>query len=119
MIGGPRRAMAALAPAYIVVLTAALVLMHGAAEIVLLAVPVAAITAVPLFARFARGFSVACYTAIAVLALGGCLLVGVILLPAALPLLVATVPPALSAPMPHLCVAAILLAVTVTILAQF
>jgi hypothetical protein len=109
--------MAALAPVYCLVKTAALTLKTGSYELLAAAVVFAAITALPLFFRDSRAFNGACYTAIGLL-VGGLCIGGFLFLPAALPLLFAT-PPTLGAPIPQICVAAVLVAVIVAILSGF
>ncbi|GAA4965981.1 hypothetical protein [Actinoplanes utahensis] len=109
--------MAALAPAYGVVFGAALILKLGEPWWAAIAVPFVLVSAIPLLTRGSRAFNGACYTAIALLACAGCF-GGVLFLPAALPLLFAT-PPALGAPLPQACVAAVLAVTGVTVLNLF
>jgi hypothetical protein len=95
MVGRPRRAMATLAPAYSLVISAVLAAVELEMALLIACVPFVVVSAIPLLARGSRAFNGACYTATVLLVCGGCLSGGVWFLPAALPLLFAT-PPGLS-----------------------
>jgi hypothetical protein len=114
MIGRPRRAMAALAPAYCIGLTAALPLGDGWMAVLIVTVPFATMSAIPLLLRGSRAFNNACWCLASLATIVGCVFGGVLFLPAVVPLLFAT-SPSLSAPVPQLSVAAVLAALAVGI----
>ncbi|WP_157441145.1 hypothetical protein [Actinoplanes awajinensis] len=109
--------MAALAPAYGVVIATALTLRFGQANLLLESVPYLLVSAVPLLVRSSRAFNGACYTAAVLLVCGGCVFGGVVFLPAALPLICAT-PPGLGAPVLQVGVATALAATVVALVAS-